>query len=182
MRGTKLKQLLFASLVITTLSLNIQGCNFSIGNLNAPTPTARAIFIPPTPAKSGDSTAANPAVVAPARSTDCTNQLIFIKDLSIPDGSTVPPGSVLDKRWEVKNSGTCSWDERYHLRLVAGPDLNAASEQSLYPARSGSQVVIRVQFSAPTADGSYRSAWQAFGPDDQSFGDPFFIDFKVGSP
>ena len=74
------------------------------------------------------------------------------------------PNSSLDKRWEVENSGTCNWDERYHLRLIGGPDLGANPVQPLFPARSGSTATIRIEMTAPAKAGSYRSAWQAYNP------------------
>lgn len=102
-----------------------------------------------------------------------------MSDLTIPDGTTVQPGSTLDKRWQVRNNGTCNWQSGYHLRLIGGPDLGAPSEQALLPVRSGQAGVIRIQFTAPAESGSYRSAWQAFNQDDEAFGDPIFIDIIV---
>ncbi|MBE0695427.1 MAG: hypothetical protein IH586_00735 [Anaerolineaceae bacterium] len=109
----------------------------------------------------------------------CKDQLKFLSDLTIPDGTVVAPDSTLDKRWEVENSGNCNWDEKYRVRLIAGPELSAQKEQALYPARSGTRAVIRFIFKAPLETGSYRSAWQAYDPNGEPFGDPFFIDIIV---
>jgi hypothetical protein len=109
----------------------------------------------------------------------CSNNLTYISDLTIPDGSIVKPGEVLDKRWRIENSGSCNWDERYRLRLTGGQELGSTADIPLYPARSHSQAVIRMRLSAPTTTGSYRSAWQAFDPDGTAFGDPIFIDILV---
>jgi hypothetical protein len=106
--------------------------------------------------------------------------LRYIEDVSIPDGSQVTSGESLDKRWNVENNGTCNWDKGYNLKLIAGPELGAPSEQALYPARSGSQATIRILFTAPTEPGVYRSAWQAYNPDGRPFGDPVFIEIQVG--
>ncbi len=102
-------------------------------------------------------------------------------DLTIPDGSDVAAGSTLDKRWEVQNSGSCNWTEEYSLRLIAGVDLGTNPQQALYPARSGMRAVIRMVFQAPLEPGAYRSAWQAYAPSGEAFGDPIFIDFGVSS-
>jgi hypothetical protein len=79
----------------------------------------------------------------------------------------------------VLNSGTCNWEASYAVRLVAGPDLGAPPEQSLFPARSGTEAVIHMIFTAPQEPGVYRSAWQAFSPTGEAFGDPFFIEIEV---
>jgi hypothetical protein len=126
-----------------------------------------------------------PATVTPIPSTgeaserDCTDALTFITDVTIPDGTAVEAGSTIDKRWEVKNSGTCNWDETYSVRLIGGPEMGASTEQALIPARSGSQVVIRMEFIAPTESGGYRSAWQAHNPEGVAFGDAFFVEIVV---
>jgi len=112
----------------------------------------------------------------------CTDNLSFLADMTIPDGTVVAPGDALDKRWQVENSGTCNWDESYRLKLIAGPELGVPAEQALYPARSGTQTVIEIQFTAPNDPGTYRSAWQAYNPQGAAFGDPFFIEVLVQAP
>ena len=149
------------------------------------------VFVPPTPAGAAlaaetRQAAGSPAVPAesdPASQTTptapCQDNLIFRSDVTIPDGTAVQPDSTLDKRWNVENNSSCNWQENYRVRLIAGPELNAQPEQSLYPARSGSEAVIRIVFKAPTEPGTYRSAWQAFNPQGEPFGDPFFIEVVV---
>ena len=82
-------------------------------------------FQPTFPASAGGTTSEPP----------CTDSLSFLKDLTIPDGSQVPPGSTIDKRWLVLNSGTCNWDSDYRLKFISGDLIGAAREQGLYPAR-----------------------------------------------
>jgi hypothetical protein len=109
----------------------------------------------------------------------CVDNLLFLEDLTIPDGTAVKAGTLLDKRWLVENNGTCNWNASYRLVLIAGPELGATSIQALYPARSGAQAQIRIVFTAPEEPGTYRSAWQAYDPQGIPFGDPIFIDFMV---
>ena len=115
----------------------------------------------------------------PSATQSCTQGLIYLEDLSLPDGTLVLPGESLDKRWRVENSGTCNWDESYSIALVAGPDLGAAADQALFPARSGSQAEVRILFTAPQEPGTYRSAWQAHDPQGQPFGDEVYIEIVV---
>jgi hypothetical protein len=118
----------------------------------------------------------------PSPSPDCTPGLLFLEDLSIPDGSSVNPGDLLDKRWLVENIGSCNWDNKFSLRLIAGPELGAPPENALFPARSGTQVEIRILFTAPQEPATYRSAWQAHDPQGKIFGDPIFIEIVVANP
>jgi hypothetical protein len=146
-------------------------------------PEQAPFFRPPTPPGALVTPAAQPAAPgASQRATpvvQCQAGLTFLSDLTIPDGTTVSPGAILDKRWEVENSGNCNWGSRHRVRLIAGPEMNARKEQALFPARSGTRAVIRIQFTAPAEPGAYRSAWQAFDEQGAPFGDPFFIDITV---
>ncbi|OGO72649.1 MAG: hypothetical protein A2Z49_05115 [Chloroflexi bacterium RBG_19FT_COMBO_56_12] len=148
-------------------------------------------FLPPTAAveqaPAGVSAAASEAQdiqvqpAAPSATPDCTNNLTYLLDLTIPDGSQVSAGSSLDKRWKVQNSGTCNWDERYRIKLVSGSDLGA-QEQTLFPARSGTELTVQILFIVPAEPGTYQSAWQAHDPQGNPFGDPFYIQVVVQNP
>jgi len=99
--------------------------------------------------------------------------------VTIPDGTVVAPGSILDKQWLVQNSGDCNWDTHYRLRFISGDALGAATEQALYPARAGTQATLRILFTAPQETGAYISEWQAFNTNGISFGESFFIKIEV---
>ncbi len=109
----------------------------------------------------------------------CTNNLSFLDDITIDDGTSVTPGSSIDKQWLVQNSGSCNWDATYRLRWIGGDPLGANTEQLLYPARAGAQAILRISFTAPATEGPYESAWQAVGSDGNVFGDLIFIKIVV---
>lgn len=115
----------------------------------------------------------------PTSTPACIDGLSFVSDVTIPDDTNVVPGSSLDKQWLVQNSGSCNWDNRYRLRFISGDPLGAATEQSLYPARVGTQATLRIIFTAPKDAGEYVSEWQAFDPNGIPFGDSFFIKIIV---
>ena len=142
----------------------------------------KAPFVPPPlPATlpSAATPAAQPSAAQPTPA--CTNSLTYLEDLTIPDGTVVDPGATLDKQWRVRNSGTCNWDERYHLRLVDGDPLGAEEEVPLYPARAGAEAIVRIVFTAPQQPGTYISTWQAVDPQGNFFGDPIFIQIRVAA-
>lgn len=142
-----------------------------------------APFVPATLSPTSTSTVPPTSIPAAATSpADCANVLSYLDDLSIPDGTLVKPGQILDKQWKVINNGTCNWNEQYSLRLTAGSPMGAESQQPLYPARVGSPAVIQISFTAPDEPGSYRSAWQAYTPQGEPFGDPIFIEIEVEEP
>lgn len=116
---------------------------------------------------------------SPTPTPPCVDSLAFVEDLTVPDGTVVSPGEIVDKGWLVQNNGSCNWDSRYRLRFVGGSDMGATTEQALYPARAGTQAEIRINFTAPSEPGIYNTAWQATDPFGEPFGDPVFMEIIV---
>jgi hypothetical protein len=171
------------------LSISLAGCQEVTGKLRA-SQAEQEIYLPPTSASmqaAAQTSAQSPTATSPAAAIEfqasptpqCTNNLRFISDMTVPDGTQVAPGSPVDKQWQVENNGTCNWDSRYRLKFIAGADLGAPLVQALFPARSGTQPAIRLTFTAPEEPGTYRSAWQAYSPQDEPFGDPVFVEIVV---
>jgi hypothetical protein len=179
----KFFRLIWITAALSTLFL-LAGCE-SLGLVRSvPEEEQAPLFIAPTfiATSNPDGTTGPNQTTNQTPAVTCTDPLQWLYDLSIPDGSQVAPGSILEKQWQVKNSGTCNWDENFTLRLTAGIDLGASSPQLLVPARGGTEAVIQIQFTAPAEQGRYRSAWQAYNPSGQPFGDPIFIEIVVTAP
>jgi hypothetical protein len=139
-------------------------------------PTQQIVVVQTTPL---------PTVIIPTSTTnpaDCINNLTFLEDLTIPDGTFITYGATIDKQWLVQNSGTCNWNSEYRLRYIGGAQLGAPDEIAIYPAKSGTQAIIQITFTAPFTDGEYASAWQAFDPNGLAFGDPIFLRIIAISP
>lgn len=163
---------------------------FLLSTACAPTPTPTP-FIPPkapspTEALIGGNTPIIPTFTpqpiptsSPTPTPPCTDSLAFVEDVTVPDDTVVSPGESVDKGWLVQNNGSCNWDSRYRLRFVGGSEMEAITEQALYPARAGTQAVIRITFTAPSEPGTYNTAWQAINPDGEPFGDPVFMEIIV---
>lgn len=115
----------------------------------------------------------------PNETISCKDNLKFVDDVTVPDGTRFAPRASIEKVWLVRNEGTCNWDTGYTLRLISGPEMGAEVEKALFPARNGSEVEIRLLFFAPGAPGRYVSKWQAFDPAGEPFGDLIFIDIVV---
>jgi hypothetical protein len=164
---------------VLTCILILTGCIYPRPSRTAPGSAEIPIFIPPelNPATATPDAVAQSA--ANQQNQDCGNNLKFVSDITIPDGTQANIGEAMEKKWEVENSGTCNWISGYTLRLVAGGSLGANPEQALYPALAGSKVTIQINFLAPTAPGNYKSAWQAYGLDDKPFGEVIYIQIEV---
>ena len=157
------------------VGLVVTACRGGFSSTPLPTPLS-------SPTSNPEQHTATPTTilpVAPTPTSICTNNLVFIRDVTIPDGSAESPGSTLDKQWLVQNSGDCNWNASYRLRLISGNALGASSEQALYPARADTQATLRILFTAPQEAGEYISEWQAFDENGIAFGKSFFIKIEV---
>lgn len=123
-----------------------------------------------------------PTIIPTIRPDECSSNLRFVSDLTIPDNTSIAYGSTIDKQWVVENSGTCHWNSDYRLKHIGGAALGAQEEIALYPARAGTQATIQILFTAPFTDGDYESAWQAVDPRGIAFGDPIFIRIVAVAP
>lgn len=179
---TKQRLFLNCYLILLTSIFSLQAC----APKSTPTP-----FRPPTsqpPAQPLPTTTPIPALFTPlppstitvtATAGPCTDNLSFLDDITVDDGTSFLPGASIDKQWLVQNSGTCNWDSTYRLKWVGGNTFGAVEEQSLYPARAGTQATLRILFTAPAEAGAYESAWQAVDPNGNFFGDLIFIKIVV---
>jgi hypothetical protein len=109
----------------------------------------------------------------------CENNLVFLRDVTVPDGQHFLAGQTFEKTWEVRNDGTCSWGRGYSLRLVDGIAMGAIDRQALPEATPGQVVVITIQFTAPPQPGNYRSAWKAHDQTEQPFGVQIYVEIIV---
>src|SRR5512142_2296421 len=133
-------------------------------------PTQEKVVIQATPL---------PTIVPTVDPKNCSNNLTYVQDLTIPDNTVTTFGLALDKQWQVRNSGTCNWNVDYRLKHIGGGDLGAPEEVALYPARAGTQATIQIQFTAPFTEGVYESAWQAVDANGNAFGDPIYMRIVV---
>ncbi len=144
----------------------------------SPAPT---LEISPSPVPSLSPSPA-PTIFLPSPTPACADHLIWIEDVTVPDDSIFYVGQPIIKQWRVQNAGTCNWDSRYRLRLVGGDALGAPVEMGLFPAKAGSQVILQIDFTAPFEPNTYRSAWQAYNPDGQPFGEAIYMQVIVLTP
>jgi hypothetical protein len=121
-----------------------------------------------------------PETVLPAaNASSCTDGLAYMGDLTYPDKVKVLAGQPMEKRWKVRNDGSCDWGPDYRFRWISGTLPTTQVEQALYPAAAGSEAVIAVRLTAPAAAGEYISWWQAVSPSGVPFGDMLSVDLIV---
>ena len=166
------------------LLLMLAGCDLLPPSRPVPAEMQSPNFRPPPLTTLSPDTPTPEAVNTPSATQipNCTNDLEFLADLSIPDGTQLNPLKGFDKEWKVRNSGTCNWTDAYSVKLVSGPELGVEPTQPLVYTLNGAEAVISISFTAPIEPGRYTSTWRAVAPDGVPFGEWFSVEFIVTNP
>ncbi len=113
------------------------------------------------------------SAVKPTSAGSCTDYASFVADITIPDGTMVPPGTKFVKTWAVKNSGTCTWTSDYSLVWIGAALMEASNRvplttQNILP---GQTAYVSVELTAPEDIGKHVfSQWKLMNSRGQVFG------------
>jgi hypothetical protein len=134
-----------------------------------------------TPVPSTDTPAPSPTATTIA----CDN-LEFVDDITIEDGTEISAGEPFQKVWRLKNVGTCTWTSAYDLVFDSGAQMGAPDSQQLTTGtvEPGQQIDVAVNLVAPDDPGKYRGNFKlrnaseiVFGIDQNS--KPFWVEIRV---
>ncbi|HEY3475753.1 MAG TPA: NBR1-Ig-like domain-containing protein [Anaerolineales bacterium] len=139
----------FTAAALTVQAQLTQPASFATPTLPLSVATSTSLSVPTLPA-----TSRPPA----ASATPVCDQAQFVRDVTIPDGSQIAPGASFTKTWRLKNAGACTWSG-YTLVHLSGELMGATSPQSIASTGPGQEVDVSVNFTAPSAAGTYRSYW-----------------------
>ena len=169
--------------IFTAAALTVQA------QLNQATPFSTPTIPPPQPTN----TAASLPTLAPLPSntpavspTAACDSALFVKDVTIPDGSQIEPGASFKKTWRLKNVGICQWSG-YSLVFDSGEAMGGVPD-AIGIVGSGQEVDVSVTFTVPaTLSGTVRSYWRLRNtsgvllPVQNGFENKsFFVEIKVG--
>ena len=153
---------------------------------SAPSPTPVLSF-PTATAIPATSTSVPPTVVPPtATAVTYCDWVMFIKDVTIPDGTRLGPGEIFTKTWRLQNRGTCTWTSDYMLVYTSGDPMGGTTGLRL-PGRvaPGQTIDISVTLTAPNSLGRQVGYWMLRNPSGQLFGygnsaeKAFYVDITV---
>jgi hypothetical protein len=144
--------------------------------------------LPPAPATNTPETlpSVTPTTIIPAASaTPVCDLAQFVRDVTIPDGTTFAPGTAFTKTWRLRNAGVCTWSG-YSLIFDSGDAMSGTSPIGIATVSPGQEVDISVSLTAPTTTGSYRGFWRIRNASGVLIpvlggtqGRSFFVDIKV---
>lgn len=134
----------------------------------APTLPATVTYSPP-----------NTQVPSTSTAVPC-NHVLFIRDVTVDDGTKFLPGEAFTKIWRLKNAGSCTWNTSYGVTFDSGDSLGAPVTVYL-PGQvlPGEEVDVAVAMKAPTNAGTYRGNWKMRDQGGAKFGLVFYVEIQV---
>jgi formylglycine-generating enzyme required for sulfatase activity len=125
---------------------------------------------------------------AGSSSASCKNDFTFIGDVNMGSGlggqsyNPVQPGTTFTKTWQIKNTGTCTWNTDYVLVSPGSTDntyISGHPHSLSGVVAPGQSVNVSVDFVAPTGEGLYWSAWKMTDDKGNQFGNILYLYIAV---
>lgn len=110
------------------------------------------------------------------------DRALYVKDVTIPDGTVLAPGAAFKKTWKLQNGGTTTWTTSYSLVFISGDQMGTVTSVPLaQQVAPGQQVDVSVDMVAPTTAGTYTGYWKMKNGSGQLFNDSVYVMISVGS-
>lgn len=110
----------------------------------------------------------------------CNYDSSFVEDTTIPSGTDIEKGTDFTKTWRIQNTGCQGWQaDNTRLAFVSGDQMGAPDSVGVDHTKPGQKQYVSVDFTAPSAVGSYTSRWQMVAPDGNFFGQIFIVNIQV---
>ncbi|RPH58722.1 MAG: hypothetical protein EHM81_09470, partial [Chloroflexi bacterium] len=120
--------------------------------------------VPPTVAPT-----ATPAATGTATPNICNN-LEFIVDATVPDGTTMTPGQEFVKTWKVKNTGSCTWTTGYTIIWAYGEKMGGQTTALTAEVLPNTEAEVSITLTAPAKAGTYSGYWRLRSNNGENFG------------
>ncbi len=128
-------------------------------------------------------TAVPPTPVPPTAPSGCTDNAVFVTDVTVPDGTAFTAGQSFNKVWRLSNNGTCTWGAGYQFVFVSGEAMTSSTVVSVPATAPGATADILVPMTAPATAGDHTGSWRMRSADGAIFGQTVTVKITVpGAP
>jgi hypothetical protein len=144
-------------------------------------PAPTSFFSTPTNIPSATSTAITSSPEPTATTNPCYN-LLYIQDVTIPDGTQLKAGQTFTKTWLVQNIGGCAWRAGFTFQHVGGELMRGQIVTLTDAIPTGAKREISVELVVPSGiNGLIQSSWRMADENGVFFGDTLSVNILVGS-
>lgn len=110
------------------------------------------------------------------------NEIMYVTDVTIPDGTTMKPDENFVKTWRVRNTGTTTWGAGYTLAFFGGDKMEGPDAVALPPLKPSEVADVSLMLTAPKTSGMSKSTWKAHDPQGKVFEHYLFALIDVVDP
>lgn len=119
--------------------------------------------------------------VQPSPTPNPCYNLMYLEDVTIPDGTQMKAGEVFTKTWLVQNIGGCAWRSGFTFQHVGGDSMRGSTVTLTEAVPTGAKREISVQLVVPSGiNGVIESAWRMADETGNFFGDTLTVKIIVG--
>ncbi|KAK2065555.1 hypothetical protein LY76DRAFT_611470 [Colletotrichum caudatum] len=138
-----------------------------------------------------------PAPIVEKPLTEQDLQAVFVRD-TVADGTVLPPNTVFEQTWVLRNDGDVAWPAGCSVKFVGGDymghvdsnhpagisELVSASESTVCyaPLAPGQEFAFNVLLRTPAREGKIISYWRLTTKDGLKFGHRLWCDVSVQAP
>ncbi len=126
---------------------------------NYPGPGARSQAAPPK-----SPTSPPLAMLPTAESSTCLESLTVLAESGYLDATPVEAGQTVGRVWRVRNTGECTWTDRYELVPVEGFSFGVSPIPLGATVAPGQETELRLAVFAPATPGLYAGGWALRSP------------------
>lgn len=87
------------------------------------------------------------------------DEMEYVSDVTIPDGTTINAGQEFVKTWKVKNTGICAWTTDYKVTYSYGEKMGGVDTPFSAEVQPNAEAEISVTLTAPSKPGTYSGYW-----------------------
>jgi len=105
--------------------------------------------------------------------------MVFLKDITIGEGESIPPKTTFVKTWRVQNPGPDRWPPGCILRFTSGVQLSAQDRVLVEPLEPYTATDISIEMTSPSDPGIYESKWRMSTATGNFFGEQIWVIISV---
>lgn len=100
----------------------------------------------------------------PTPQTNCNDSALFVADVTVADNTHLKPGQAFRKTWQLRNTGTCTWNASYALVFNGGERMGSPDAIPLVETAPGASLDLSVNLAAPAYDGAFTGLYELRNP------------------
>jgi hypothetical protein len=120
--------------------------------------------------------------IEPSPTTNPCYNLLYLADVTIPDGTQMKAGEVFTKTWQVQNIGGCAWRAGFTFQHVGGDPMRGSPITLTESIPTGAKRELSIELVAPSGlNGLVQSSWRMADENGVFFGDTLSVNIMVGT-